>query len=105
MSLTKIDVGTAANDGTGQTLRAAFTRINDNYDVMYADGTLKVLVCTGTLDDTTPTIAQINTVTGLTPATADTGCVYILKNTTVTAYYCTSDGTNWHVVKMTKITV
>ena len=105
MTLVKLDAAATANDGTGQKLRAGVVRINSNYDEFYASGTIKALVNTGTLDDTTPTIAQINTATGLTPSTATLGSVFILKNSTVTAYYCTSDGTNWHVVKMTKITV
>ena len=104
MALTDITVGTSANDGTGLTLRAAMQLVNSNYDEFYADGTIKAKFCTGTLDDTTPTIAQINTLTGLAPATADTGCLYILKNATVVTYICWSDGANWHVIKATKIT-
>lgn len=34
MPVNKIDIGQAANDGTGDTLRDAFGKINDNFDTL-----------------------------------------------------------------------
>jgi len=38
-----IDIGTVANDGTGDTLRSAGDKINDNFDELY-DGKLNGLI-------------------------------------------------------------
>lgn len=35
MSKQTIDIGTTANDGTGDPLRTAFTKVNDNFDELY----------------------------------------------------------------------
>ena len=38
MAQQTIDIGAAPNDGTGDTLRAAFAKTNDNFDELYAAG-------------------------------------------------------------------
>ena len=37
MAKQTIGIGTTANDGTGDTLRVAFDKINDNFDELYTD--------------------------------------------------------------------
>lgn len=37
MAKQTINIGTAANDGTGDPLRTAFDKINDNFDELYSD--------------------------------------------------------------------
>lgn len=37
MPMQTINIGTAANDGTGDTLRDAFGKCNDNFDELYDD--------------------------------------------------------------------
>lgn len=60
MAKQAINIGTLANDGTGDTLRAALDKCNDNFDELYAltDGTgaasvLTLAAGTATLGDTT----------------------------------------------------
>jgi hypothetical protein len=38
MTITNINIGTIANDGTGDPLRQAFDKINDNFSELYARG-------------------------------------------------------------------
>ena len=38
LNLANINVGTAANDGTGDLLRDAFVKINDNFSNIFANG-------------------------------------------------------------------
>lgn len=40
MAQQQIDVGTVANDGTGDPLRDAFIKCNDNFDELYAAGAI-----------------------------------------------------------------
>lgn len=37
MAKETVDVGTVANDGTGDPLRTAFIKVNDNFDELYPD--------------------------------------------------------------------
>ena len=37
MAKQTINIGTTANDGTGDQLRTAFDKINDNFDELYTD--------------------------------------------------------------------
>lgn len=36
MAIQEIDIGTTANDGTGDTVREAFDKVNDNFTELYA---------------------------------------------------------------------
>ena len=39
MAQQSINIGTTANDGTGETVRSAFDKTNDNFTELYADKT------------------------------------------------------------------
>lgn len=56
------------------------------------------------LTDDTPTDTQIDTATGLTPATAGNGYQKVIKdnNGTGLLYLIVSDGTDWYYFKLTK---
>jgi len=105
MAVTDIDVGTVANDGTGQTLRAAFQRVNSNYYEFYsqAAGTVKPLQVNISPAGATPTDAEIEY--AFTTAAEDaTGCIFILNDLTNNkVWFGLSNGTNYHIVSMTKI--
>lgn len=60
----------------------------------------------GALTDGSPTAAQINTATSLTPSTAGAGFSCIIKDTDGSAlgYNVWSDGTNWYYVALTTAT-
>jgi len=59
---------------------------------------------TGALTDGAPTDTEIDTITGLTPATAGAGWQCTIKDNTGSAviYRVESDGTNWFYTVMTK---
>ena len=107
MAKQTINLGTSANDRTGTNLRAAFDICNDNfselYDVCSVDGTVKVKYAQGTFIDK-PKIVDIETLTGVTATTADTGCIFIISSDAGILYFVTSDGGNWYVIEGTKIT-
>ena len=50
MAKQTIDVGTTANDGTGDPLRTAMIKVNENFDEMYLDN---IIVCNQANKDTT----------------------------------------------------
>ena len=86
MAKQTINIGTAGNDGTGNTLRAAMDMCNDNFTELYD---LKVRVIDSGGDITH--ISAINTATGLTPATA-VGIIFIEANAGSLVY---STGVAW----------
>lgn len=49
MSKQNIFTGTAANDGTGDTLREAFTKVNSNFNELYAGGAVLITSNTSAL--------------------------------------------------------
>jgi hypothetical protein len=62
MAKSIIGVGTTANDGTGDTLRAAGVKINDNFSEIYN------ALGTGSAITLTPTVTELNYVDGVTSA-------------------------------------
>ena len=117
-----INVGAAANDGTGDTLRGAMIKVNSNFDELYQTKTFFSVESKTDLtipDKATPTfilnLAQINGLNGFT-IDAATGSVintsgrtltmrgtlaiqYLHTGTTVTDFFIYSessaDGTTW----------
>ena len=74
-------------------------------DKAYVDSVSnKVTITSGSLTDGLPTAAEINTVTGLTPATATAGYQVTIKDSDGTGllYKIESDGTDWYYTAMTK---
>lgn len=71
---------------------------------LYTSGAHYQDLLTGSLTDGTPTAAQINTITGLTPATATAGYKRQILDSDGTGliYDITSDGTNWQYLVRTK---
>lgn len=69
---------------------------------LYANGTQKIAQLTGALTDGAPSDTEIDTITGLTPATAGAGwrCTILDNNGTGLLYMIESDGTNWQYVPM-----
>jgi hypothetical protein len=107
MAVIDIDVGSVANDGTGQTLRAAFQRVNSNYDEFYSQtsGTIIAKQAEITPAGSVPTIEEIEAVTTV-KAEDSRSCLFILKDLRNSkTWLCISDGTNWQLQSMTKITV
>ena len=75
MAKSIIGVGSIANDGTGDTLRAAGLKINDNFSEIYnaiGNGTAVTLTATpaelNILDGATLTVTELNYVDGVTSA-------------------------------------
>lgn len=65
---------------------------------LYANGTQKIAQLSAALTDGAPTDAEIDSATGLTPATAGAGwkCVIKDSNGSGLCYLVESDGTAWH---------
>jgi hypothetical protein len=65
---------------------------------------IELVYLSGSLTDGTPTDAQIDSVTGLTPAGAGAGYQCMIKDTNGTGllYLIISDGTDWYYLVMTK---
>jgi len=105
MAKQAIGIGTSVNDGTGDTIRVAMDKVNDNFTELYAftaDSTIKAKYTywNNTFSDP-PVIAEIETALGITAANADTGCIFqVLDNFTL--YSFSSDGTNWYFLKYTE---
>ncbi len=76
MAKSVIGVGSIANDGTGDTLRAAGVKINDNFSELYT------ALGTGTAITLTSTVAELNILDGVTASTAE---LNILDGVTSTA--------------------
>jgi hypothetical protein len=78
MAKLNIGIGSAANDGTGDTLRVAGGKINDNFSEIYTaigNGTAITLTATATelniLDGVTSTTAELNILDGVTSTAAE----------------------------------
>jgi hypothetical protein len=100
MAKQTIGIGASANDGTGDTLRVALDKVNDNFDELYA---YRVL---GATADATPSEAEVIAVIGQ-PADWGTGRPLLTSNTNggVTYYhmiYC--DLSYYFLVRLTKLT-
>jgi len=68
MAKQTINIGASANDGTGDQLRTAFDKINDNFDEVYTAGpvgtNLKITASTLTSTETNGSITVVPTGTG-----------------------------------------
>lgn len=82
-----INIGTVANDGTGDLLRNAFDKVNDNFTELY-NSRFIVIDINGALINT----ANVNTATGLTPVTA-LGLLFLETSYNMLVW---SDGVNWY---------
>ena len=78
MAKSVINTGSVANDGTGDTLRAAGVKINDNFSEIYnalGDGSGITLTSTvaelNILDGVTATASELNILDGVTASTAE----------------------------------
>ena len=90
MAKQTVNIGSAANDGTGDPLRTAFDKINDNFDELYSDdlGDVgSIIACTGiSVDQATGNV----TVTNSDPNATHTGDV-----TGATALTIAADAVDW----------
>jgi len=75
MAKQTINIGSSANDGTGDQLRTAFDKANDNFDELY------------TLADTKSTVTDVPTVG--TGASGDTAGMIAVDSSYL--YVCTAD--------------
>ncbi len=62
MAQQQIGVGTVANDNTGDPIRDAFIKVNDNFDEAYATGVIDSNLVTPGNEDT-PTAVNLNGIT------------------------------------------
>jgi len=105
MAVTDITVGTVANDGTGQTLRAAFQRVNSNYDEFYKDDGATIFARRIDISPAgaTPTKLEIEAVVGNTVDHV-TGCIFILRDlTNVKTLFCISDQSDFLISSFTVV--
>lgn len=76
MAKQSIGIGTVANDGTGDRLRTAMDKVNDNFDELYADKNPDAvaendfIVADASLAWVKKTLAQVLTILGIPAATA-----------------------------------
>ena len=87
-----------------QDATVANQRLYLNAGRVIISGQIKTLQISAALTDNTPTDAEIDTATGLTPATAGAGYQVTIKdnNGTGLLYKIESDGTDWYYTVMTK---
>ena len=92
-TLTKIGIGSAANDGTGDDLRTAMGQINDNYDEFYTDGSIKCVVVSAA---SVPPTTQADTLTRFSLSSVPgAGWIGLFVNSgPKAAYLYMSDGTD-----------
>ena len=102
MALTKLGIGTSANDGTGDALRTAFDTINDNYDEFFSttgDSIIAKYVNNG--GTSVSDEAAVTTAVGMTPAEAGAGCMFAIRYEGPTQYYMvlaiSDGGSHWYM--------
>lgn len=99
-----VNIGTAADDGTGDLLRNAFDKVNDNFTELYSldGGNIKCKTVVSAMAGTAPTAAEVTAAVGLTPVQAGAGYIcFGVFNGTPPAYQfviIVSDGTYWYHV-------
>lgn len=84
MPLQSINIGSAPNDGTGDTARAAFSKVNDNFAELYAQGVIASTVTTDTTLTDPDTFVLVNAASGavqITLPAAATGKRAVVKKT------------------------
>jgi len=82
MAKQAIGIGASANDGTGDTLRVALDKVNDNFDEIYSYQDI------GAIAGASPTLAELTAVIGA-PVAFGSGRSILIKSTTggVPAYH------------------
>lgn len=92
MAKQTIGIGTTANDGTGDTLRAAFDKTNDNFNEVYADDFVTSAriaddaVTHDLLEDRYTSQASISTLTGTVSFDCSTASSFKLSGDLTGAY-------------------
>ena len=96
-----INIGTAANDGTGDALRTAMDKVNDNFSEIYSTGgdslKIKFIDALGTAADSE---SAITIILGITPAQAGAGYQVAIRYQSPSQYYLSyviSDGVHWYI--------
>lgn len=92
MAKQTIGIGTAANDGTGDPLRDAFDKVNDNFDEVYADDFVTSAriaddsITHALLENRYTEVASITTLTGTVSFDCSTGTIFKLSGDITGAY-------------------
>ena len=102
MAKKTINLGTSANDRTGTNLRAAFDICNDNFSEVYA---LVQYKYTDSILSSTPTIAEINAITGVDENTATFGNLYVIIDNASKCYLVTYAAYDIFIFSSTRLTV
>ena len=100
-----IAIGNDVNASKANTVTIGNSSITDNYFTgNLISGKIKTTQITAALTDNTPTDAEIDTATGLTPSTAGSGwqCTIKDNNGSGLLYKVESDGTDWYYIALTK---
>lgn len=87
MAKQTINIGSAPNDGTGDTARDAFDKVNDNFDELYAAGYIAAVS-----EDTTPSLGGDLDVSGNAIVSTAAGDIAITPDTTGSVII---DGLSW----------
>jgi hypothetical protein len=86
---------TRDSDGAGDSDTPLATILGD----LTVSGDITQKIWSGAITDGTPTAAEINTITSLTPSTAGAGWTALIEDASTDAIYrVISDGTSWHYV-------
>ena len=86
---------TRDSDGAGDSDTPLTTILGD----LTVTGDITQKIWSGAITDGTPTAAEINTITSLTPSTAGAGWTALIEDASTDAIYrVISDGTSWHYV-------
>ncbi len=104
-SQNEIVVGFSAYGNGSNTVTIGNSSITDNYfNGNLISGKIKTTQITAALTDNTPTDAEIDAATSLTPSTAGAGwqCTIKDNNGSGLLYKIESDGTDWYYIALTK---
>ena len=82
MAKQSIGIGTTANDGTGEPLRDAFDKVNDNFDEVYADD----FVTHARIEDRYTEVESISTLVGTVSFDCSNGAIFKLSGDITGAY-------------------
>jgi hypothetical protein len=101
MAKQAIGIGASANDGTGDTLRVALDKVNDNFNEVYGTtaNSLKIRYVDGA-GVAANSQAAITTILGITPVVAGAGYTAFIRyndpgGIVYNASLVCSDGANW----------
>lgn len=85
MSRQNINVGTTANDGTGDTLRQALTKCNENFAELYSSNKLGVFDVSSLPDSDASAIGNL---------------IYVSDGDSGEPCLSVYDGTNWKIISL-----